>query len=201
MDETVEDVPLWSEAMLARLASLARGCRRTWWVEVEDLVQEGCVAVLLWSTASGVKTMPPKLFTLVVRRRFRDYYNHLHRRGGMTTLADRDLAVKARCDADAIMDVRSLVEGLPDRVRYAVLGRAYEYKSFKDLAASRGLQSTTVAQHQTEAYAMLRGGLDVGYGPSDSRQPRRKRVAYRCRKLGVNWSTWGRIQGQRCDDV
>lgn len=200
MTTACDPVVLWSDAMFTRLARVARAYCRAWYAEMDDLVQEACVAVLHWLRVNGGEPMSQKMLTCVVKRRLIAYRRHLSRLGGRETI--RDEWGRESPDADLAMDVRDAIHGLPSRMRRAVVGRAYEYRSFDDLAQAYGLSPRTVAEHQREAYTALRGGLDADYGRSVARTAaRRKKWTHnQDRRKGVNWSSWGPIPGQRRDD-
>lgn len=195
-------VVLWSDAMHQRIAALAGGYPRKWYLETADLCQEAYLAVSLWQRVNGESSIPPKLLTRVVRCRFHVYRRSLRRMGGREPLEDigRDIEGRLDPDSDAVLDVRNAIKKLPYKHRRAVKLRAIEYRSLADLVPTSGSMHAARA-HVTRGYSELRDSLAGGYGPAVARTcAKRRKNPYQDRRLGVNWSEWGRIPDQRDDD-
>jgi RNA polymerase sigma factor for flagellar operon FliA len=89
------------------------------------------------------------------------------------------------CDREMKAYLRDAIALLPDRHRTVIQGYFFEGRSSETLAQELGVTVSRVSQMRTEAFDMLRDGLDAQYGQGDeaqtatvSRRSVRQRGAY-----------------------
>jgi RNA polymerase sigma factor (sigma-70 family) len=190
------------ESTQASLRRLASRFRRVWFLEVDDLVQEACVAILLWKRANPGEPLSDNLVSCVAWRSFQVYAKKWSRNNDRESLEGAGVAHLAGNDpdADVTMDVRAAIDALPPNRKAVVVERFYECRSFDELAERWGISRKGVERRQLFAWADLRGGLDAGYGPDVARKAKLRKPGESGRfRRRVDWSGWGRLSGQRTD--
>jgi len=76
--------------------------------------------------------------------------------------------------------LRDAIKLLPERHRLVVIGAFFEDKTNEDLARTLGVTESRISQMRSEAFTMLRDGIDAQYRePSDEEIDQRGRVARR----------------------
>lgn len=150
----------FTQYVTARLGTLRRIayllCQN--WQQADDLVQAAITRLYVhWSRAAGVEHLDAYARTVLVREFLSDRRSGWARRVSLGA-AVPDTAGPAP-DADAALDVRLALAGLPARQRATLVLRFYCDLSVDETARLLGCTPGTVKSQTSKAMATLRGQL------------------------------------------